>query len=296
LLDFYEAAQLHRLQLRPPLGSLDADYLEFTRQLRRIAGDPRPVGEAEIINFHRQVTRYFNFLPAGVRPLPTHDFGRLPQLPPGCAVEQLATYYDQNGRIDVDTEIWAHLDSMSQAGLFAHEVFWHEYRGAGEKVSINARSLVAHLFARIPSPKQDEGVPAGAPQFWAVRYAQTGTSVSTSDKTSNQFWAYPDPRDPNRTVLQFFQIMGKSTYYPVRIIVPARISAASFKNPYQPIVVDPSANLNLLLKINSGMFQGYGITILYRTHEVMKIGFVDPKGTLLNQSAVLSFRSKPTLP
>ena len=92
----------------------------------------------------------------------TADAGLVPTLILGCKIDQLATYPDNSGIVDVDPEIWAALDSQNRAALFGHEAFYRMNRDNGDVTSHNVRRVVAYLFSTTLPARQIEGVPSTA--------------------------------------------------------------------------------------------------------------------------------------
>jgi hypothetical protein len=294
LLDLYEGVVRDGLTMRAPLGSLDLEWTAYTQELRSIVGDERQVTESNLATFHEQFNEFYHFLPIGVKPEPTGDFGATVDVPSGCAIEQLAHYHDDTNIIDVDSEIWSALDSLNQGALDAHEVLYREYRQAGDQTSQNVRRLIARLFSTTPPGPESSGVPENANDCWATQ--DTGPQRSGD----TEFYIYPDPDDSSQTVLQFTAILDRHTLGPIKISIPVVIRDENFWPEPDLIesIKSPSADLSAADESidGEGLFAGYQIQITYEDSAPFKLSLESPKGEILGTATVYSCQPRGRAP
>lgn len=278
VLDLYEAVYEYGLKLRPSARSLDQDYAIYVQILRRIVGDPRPVGQ-EVI---RQMLRFVRFTASGVHLPAIADAGQVPSLPNACRLEQIAIYHDDTNVLDVDREIWQSLDSLNQAALIAHEEVYKNYRDAGDVTSEKVRSLVGALFSTTPPKPQFAGVSGAYAECWA----NTG-NPSTNDTL---FEIVPESNKAY-TSLVFRRISGRETVSQVKVTFPVRFDIAAITRYKFPTVVsDSSAKFTGSVRITEGQFKGFVVSMRYQYGKPFALRLDAPNGSLF-QSANVDFCS-----
>jgi hypothetical protein len=292
LLDLYEGVARDHLTIVSPLDSVEAEYLYFTQEIRHVVGDTRPVDQSVVSAFDQIMDGSFHFLPAGAHPAPTCDMGSTIPVPPGCDIEQLATYDDQTNIIDVDSEIWSALNTVNQGALIAHETLYRDYRVAGDQTSENVRRLVALLFSTTPPAPETDGVPQSAYTCWAASAQQSGSSdMGTSGNTA--FYLYSDPRNPGQTVLRFAILLARDTLGPVDVEVPVQLDPSALvpaTNQSASLIVNQPGNdfVGTETVQGGGLFQGYSVQIQYQFQKPFSISLFDPNGQLVGTAYGMS--------
>ncbi len=167
LLDLYEARTVLGFKLMPSTGTIEGDYSESGRNAYRLQavsyfapeyGEEQYTSAVNVTNFLKTA----QFTKSGEKLPSVGDFGVSPLLANGCALEQLAIFYDADWKIQVQTDIWNALDSRGQAALIDHEYHYRYLRSEyGDKTSELVRLWVAHLFADASSVASViDGLPA----------------------------------------------------------------------------------------------------------------------------------------
>lgn len=264
LLDLYEAEARYGWTLRGPVGDLTDEYADYVSELRRIAGDDRPFGDEDRAAFAESFERFYHFHPANEQLEDLEDVGATIAPPKGCGIEQLAIYDDELEQIDVSSDIWNALDPLNQAATIAHEELYRNYRRAGDTNSEQVRKLVGQLFSTTPPPAHGDSVPRHA------LYCEAGKA----DDGISQFYLYKDAA--GEVVLHFVQLMGRETFSPIKVRLPAKVRRA---NSYQ------------VAAISGGLFESFRIGVLYGRHQPYSISLIGTEGEkrrVLQQSHVTS--------
>jgi len=295
LLDLYEATSAG-IALKPSQGDFYRDYADFLKEYERLIDRTNPVAPSSADA--RDTLSNLHFTADGKHLPSLNDTGPLAPLPPDCRYEQLAIFHDPVGGIDqpvpndetsqmtieVDSEIWSHLDSQNQAALLAHEQVWVGFRWAGDLTSESARKAVRLIFSAEKAHDLKQGLPDDA---------RSCTTQEHSPLKVSAFYLYPDPRNPKRTMIQFMQIAGRVPFSPLRISLDAPISADQLEYGHlqdiysTPLIVqDAQARFDRTLPISEGIFQGYKAHIRYVFGEPMEVTLLSPEGQMLRRSLV----------
>ena len=147
LLDLYEAQRVLNLTLRASRVSLEAELELLAGQLQIVFGNingmPRPLTADSLEEWWESRVQYIPGLRAQ-----TSDFGEVPPLPKGCALEQIAIYDDKHDVLQVNMHLWDSLDDFNKAALIAHEIIYRERRiNDRESSSQVSRFLVGRIFS-----------------------------------------------------------------------------------------------------------------------------------------------------
>ncbi len=269
LLDLFEA-RASGVELRAVLGDDDEEYLAFldarTWVTTSIQPAPRTPKERarKLVDFHKTVRDFYRFTIEGERVKPTRDFGRVPQLPRGCRVEQLARFDDHKQIIQIDSELWTRFDSLNRVALYAHEFFYRRYRNAGETNSELARKLLAAVFARQPQAGVRDGVPEGA---LFCRGEGLGMTMNT------EFFLFPNPLRSGETVLQFASVSGRETLWPTRAYLPFHLDVKAIQNHanYGARIVDPKISFAGRVPIEGGPLEVYSVNLRFEFNEPIQL-------------------------
>lgn len=143
VLDLYEAS-FSGQKLFNSTGSLDRDMTIALQNLRKLAGDSRPVSPDDFDYFHETFNKSTEFVDYNL--MPTGDTGYSVPLPPNCHYEQIAIYQDHNDKLIVNKSLWQHLSTLDQAALYYHEAIYKMQRVAFYVDSAQTRRMVRELF------------------------------------------------------------------------------------------------------------------------------------------------------
>ncbi|MCB0367933.1 MAG: hypothetical protein KDD45_00480 [Bdellovibrionales bacterium] len=103
-----------------------------------------PVGRL-IEYYSEQIQKYMRIMPVGVQLQPINDSLDVIIPPKGCAIEQLANYYNDKN-ILISGDIWNALSETDRAALILHEAVYATNRIVGATDSRQSRHVVASLF------------------------------------------------------------------------------------------------------------------------------------------------------
>ena len=277
VLDLYEGRETYKLEMRKEIGSLRQEYLRFNRTMNLVSGLSMPPEELVLETIDKTMDK-FNYLPHGLKLELTNDFGEIDfELKPNCKIEQLAVYHDKQERIDIDTEIWNKLNNINKAALLAHELIYKSYRSTEEKTSKLTRKVVAMLFSTTPPkgqlsdmPKDETYICFGHNSRNRIHFNQNQNSSSLSE--SDLVFIYPSKDKPNHTKIRLHSFAHRAIYGRTEIEVPAIINISMLSenngNLNQGIkpsltVMDPDANINKILKVDSELFGNDQVIVNY---------------------------------
>jgi hypothetical protein len=147
LLDLYEAQRVLNLTLRASRDSLESELQLLASQLQIVFGNingiTAPLTADGLLEWWESRVQYI----PGLR-THTSDFGEVPTLPVGCALEQIAVYDDKHDVLQVNMGLWDSLDDFNKAALIAHEIIYRERRiNDRESSSQVSRFLVGRIFS-----------------------------------------------------------------------------------------------------------------------------------------------------
>ncbi|MFZ9521451.1 MAG: hypothetical protein ACO3A4_13335 [Silvanigrellaceae bacterium] len=149
LLDLYEAQRVLNLTLRASRVSLEAELELLANQLQVVFGSlngvAQPISADSLLEWWESRVQYI----PGLR-THTSDFGEVPALPVGCALEQIAVYDDKHDVLQVNMNLWDSLDDFNKAALIAHEIIYRERRLTDRESSSQiSRFLVGRIFSTL---------------------------------------------------------------------------------------------------------------------------------------------------
>jgi hypothetical protein len=204
LLDLYEGRSKYNISYFQSTGDPQQDYLKAVLNSYHLQGYSAEISDEEIL---LNITKFYQsavFVKGGTLP-PSNDFGSLPTVPCGCAVEQLAMFhnFDRSGQIakeEIDLDIFNALDPMSKAALVTHETEYAWLKSHNEPTSENTRRAVAITYSDMGVPDATFGVPVGA-QKHTISNKETPTVYYTYNDHE-----YSDVS--NTCTIQFTHILG----------------------------------------------------------------------------------------
>lgn len=291
LLDLFEAAAVFGFRLAPPSGDAAKDYFNASVHGYYLEGSTN-IGGYERAMIHGSWQRFMDHA-VMTGPLPRwDDTGRVPVLPAGCALEQLAVFHDQEpGRVEINREIWESLDSQSRAALVTHELLYHRERRYDEKTSRSARAAVAHIYAVSGVAPLLDGVPAGAYSCVSEDPRYIGVDLLTArGVTSSRFSSFRVFKGGGGTRLQFLQLAGRSMITKTAVDV----SDLAFTFEARPtgddlrqvlVATAPGSDFDIELPLENPVRKNWSVELLYKTGEPIRLR-VKAGGALLSEEFV----------
>ena len=149
LLDLYEAEEEFNFEIMKASGSIAQDYFKSADRTYTLQGYPDLAGTLRD-EINTSIKRFFRIVKFvnDTKDLPVaNDFGKKPQIPSQCQLQQIAYFDDASETVFVLQSIWDKLDTLNQAALVTHEIVFRNYRSLGENDSYNARVFVAHAYS-----------------------------------------------------------------------------------------------------------------------------------------------------
>lgn len=217
LLDLYEAKAKFQFKLRLSQGTLEEDFVAATRNAYRLQSANIKISDSEILKSLDRFMSMAKFTPAGKRPTRIFDVGNTIPFPWGCDLEQLAFFDDLKSEVVVDSEIWNRLDTLNQAALVTHELYYHVERQFLEHTSEGTRAFVAHIYA---SPDEVEPIFAGVPRNSKMCYTRNSNTLTSSSKVGESFFYVLPTSDMNGIILQLGHLMGRPIVAKAQAILP----------------------------------------------------------------------------
>lgn len=145
LLEYYESRVLYGDNVvAKATGDLTEDYYQLAKRTYALQGYP----EMEPVNMEKHVNHFLGKID-WVQPhsLPfLNDHGPTVDITENCQIKQLAIFYDTKQRISVVKELWEQMDSMNQAALITHEIYYFYERKFAEMTSSSTRSFVRQIL------------------------------------------------------------------------------------------------------------------------------------------------------
>lgn len=282
LLDLYEARQKLGFITSISSANLVEDYFQSVDRTYTMQGSPdlaeqlRTDIDQNLKNFFRSVKE--------VQPseLPrVNDLGNLPWIPASCQIKQVAFFDDNTETIHLDRSLFDRLDSLNQAALVQHELWYEHLRTLQDETSELARLAVGHTFALRGVIPVDHEIPEGARKFT--------TSGSSIGLDISSFHAYPVHSGMTTKMLrlQFSQLQGRAQLTKTYVHLPWHAwdlkfgrskSKASFVGC---IVQTPQQNIQQTVPVLGTMSEGLSLKYTYQTGEPIRL-------TLLNKGKVVS--------
>jgi len=155
MLDIFEGRILYQLNIPSSSAPVASQVQEVVNRFGDRKGSWTYVAAKDIREGLFLVNRDFTLLPKGVGLETVNDaFPIIHEK--GCAFEQVADYRS-NGILNIDQEIYDHLDMTNRAALLLHEAAYKCARMSHEvKSSFAARKMVAFLLASNAAPGERE--------------------------------------------------------------------------------------------------------------------------------------------
>ena len=150
LLDYFEAVQIYgETNVEKASGDFVEDYIRLVNNIHRLQGlsvgnldlDVRRPSQRNLDYFFRSV----EWVHSSDLPF-LDDSGQTVEIPSHCSIKQLAIWYDDSndiygGNIKIARDLWNQMDSMNQAALVQHELFYMENHDS-EYNSMSARAYI----------------------------------------------------------------------------------------------------------------------------------------------------------
>lgn len=282
LLDLYEARVTYGLKLVASTGSTEEDYYLAADRTYTLQGQPN-LAKHERANILEGLKRLYDLAQmTGTLPK-LNDLGRVPDVPEGCAIEQLAIFDDAPNKIRIDSEIWSALDTLNRAALATHEAHYYFERTLKERTSESTRAYVAHIYAENFASPVNEGIPPEAfscssldPRSQTVVASGPGWTSSTFTRTSS-FKVFPwmTPSGPGAR-LQFTHLSGRPIIKKTTIEIPN--VAFAVKPAWSPkiqamvlVVAETNQNQRLDIPLRGGLRSNTSIEVHYVTGEPVRL-------------------------
>jgi hypothetical protein len=267
LLDLYEGRNLPGFVMAVSRGGIEADYFAAVDRTYTLQGEP-DLAEAlrsEVLENLRRFLRSVNFVDSPQEMPAANDAGNLPWIPASCRLEQVAFFDDTAQSVTVLRGLWEKMDSLNQAALVHHELFYREMRPLKDRDSVLSRRAVAHVYSvRGPVPLLD-GLSAASQRY----LAQTeGANGSTNEISLFHLTPFPAA---NFSRLQFAALQGRPALAKSWVDVPLQNWNLRFgRSPVDPnyigcIVRDENTDVVLEGPVQGTMFPGLKVQISYKT-------------------------------
>lgn len=203
LIDIYRGRRLG-FEMQQPSGRVAADYFRAVTRTYTLQGRP-DLADSMKVEIEENLKSFFRLARlVSAQELPVvNDYGAV-FLPTHCQVRQLAYFNDRTNEVLINKDLWAKLDSLNQAALAHHEIFYRHVRTAHNvKNSVQTALFVAHVYSAGDIPSRDHALPADAKQTVILEDTEDAfrpLSYLKMYKTGNS-WGH---------TLQFDQIEGFS--------------------------------------------------------------------------------------
>jgi hypothetical protein len=299
LLDLYEAQVRLGLKLPRASGSLERDYLRSITNSYRLKGNDPSQLRPTLDNL-RDFFRLVKMTKAGERLPRLNDLGEISPLPRGCHLEQLAIFYDAKPIVvRIDSEIWKALDSLSQAALVSHELYYRRERIDKEPTSETTRALVGRIYAASGVVPTLAGVPRDALSCSAVHPSdyyvmnvdpKTGGKSMTSTRLTI-FFAYPllSPQGQGYR-LQFYQWVGRSMVSKTAFDLPGigfelkQVNDRTLRE-WISYVTEPNQRIRTQVRMNGASNSDWILGLHYETGKPFRIS-ASSRGQVLSEQYV----------
>ena len=286
LLDLYEGENTLRFTMAVPTGSLLEDYFAGVKRTYTFQGYPQMADQLreDIVRNLRNTLRTIHFVAHAAEMPNAYDLGDLPWIPSACALEQIAFFDDAMQRIYVRKDLWEKLDSMNQAALLFHELWYRELRLLKDTTSIYARRTVAHIFAVRGPISLKDGLTDQSRQMSIGNYTESSTEISTFHLTANSL-----PYGGYRA--QFSHLQGRPQLAKTWVDLPSfpgRMKFAIRNDLKGGCVVDSDETpVDIVLPMQGTLVPGLSIRYSYRKGEPVSFALMK-NGTVLSTGDVQS--------
>lgn len=154
VLDLYEAENRYDLTIIPKVQTIKENYNSSILNIKRLFKniDPLPFSQADSAfewffansAFKEQITE-------------VNDIGNTKQIPTSCQLVQIATFNDNQLKIEIHIHYWNMLSEQDKAALILHELMYRQFRELKYTTSERVRSNVACSFSSncIPNYRDD---------------------------------------------------------------------------------------------------------------------------------------------
>ena len=148
LLDYFEAEFIYgKKHVARASGDLSEDYRRLVRQTYSLQGVDENIDRLldDSSRNLKELLRVVEWVNSEDLPF-LNDQGKTIDIPKGCELKQLAIFYDAQGVLKIAKDYWEELDSMNQAALLLHEIFYKYERHFAELDSTSTRSYVRQIL------------------------------------------------------------------------------------------------------------------------------------------------------
>ncbi len=278
VLDFYEAEVRDASSILKSAGSLQADYSQLVQSTYALQGYDISNTDTTQTNLNKFLER-IRWVSAPDTLSFTGDQGASAAPPTGCQLEQLAVFHDEDESIRIDSEIWNKLDSMNQAVLVIHELFYHQERKFGETTSESTRAYTRQVL----TPSSYSPVKSG------VETAKLACSLSDPKNNSvSEFYLHRTP-DRKGLVLQFTFLGGRPLLVKTTVDVPKKWFAGNmeFLDNHLAFVANDHESFEGIVGVNTEHRKDWKLQIKWIHGEVVTFGLLQ-NGKMISNMMISS--------
>lgn len=215
LLDVYEAEHDPTRTVLRATNDFEEDYARLVKNTYRLQGSNYFDSESTARNL-RQFMGLVKWVELPEELPFLNDHGRTPVMLIGCNLEQLAVFYDENGRVLIQSEIWRHLDTLNRAALVQHELFYRFERMFRETTSESSRSYVRQIVSVQGNTPVQAGIESAKLRCSAV------TTGRSDQRQVTVFYVHQAANDMESedVKFQFTQIAGRPLLVKGTVSIP----------------------------------------------------------------------------
>lgn len=262
LLDYHEAEVIYKEKnVAKATGNLFEDYSRLTYNAYHLQGhfvpDYQKLSQRNLNYFFENV----EWVEKGSLPF-LNDQGQTADIPSDCSLEQLAIWYDTDGTIKIDQDLWNRMDTINQAALIKHEVWYAHERKLQELNSESTRRYVQQMLTpqvQIPAPLGTED----------AEYFCTSNKTDRSTGTVEFAFHVAPRREGSKFVFSTFA--AKPTLVGTTVRLPFAFSAnrelirsASGDMQFTSFPTDVLTDTRGQYQVHSAHFEGFSLQVEYK--------------------------------
>lgn len=280
LLDLYEGRVKHHFDIIKSSGSALKDYTESVDKTYSLQLKPNEkfqncdgcrTSSENFELFMKQAT----WKNSNKQLKQQYDLGDVSQavssLQQGCDIEPAAVFNDDVDRVQIAKDIWNKFDSLSQAALVQHEMFYRDARQyylLPEKTSENTRLNVGIIFSN-----NGENVKIGIPDNADFNLIKHNLNANTDGQfSSTSFYRFEIGHENGKTVYrsQFDYIAGRAVLSKTYVDIPSSVKISArfylkslqFDGWYIEILSEQDMNANDWITVRLFNKSGLAVTDL----------------------------------
>lgn len=297
LLDLYEAKANLPFVLATASGNISNDYFASVQRVYGLQGYPQ-LAEERKTQILENLNKFF-LSTKFVEPsqLPTSDdLGVKPWIPSTCAIQQVAFFDDASETIYMRRDLFDQLDSLNQAALVQHELWYRDLRTLKDSTSQLARLAVAHTAALRGIVPVKDGVVEQSKRYSASNIGFV-PSVNGSSSTNEVSEFYLTSIAEGVMRLQFTAIQGRAQLTKTWIDVPEvkwdlKLGRSTINPQFVGCLVqNPNHYMETVTPIQGSMVSGLSIRLISRTGEPVTLDLIR-NGEILSTGQVYGCSSK----